>query len=100
MKNKFLLLFITLCVFSACRKKYTCECYTTYTYLSQSNGFFTLVIPGSKTAYNEKMREKIAKSACQHEQTAIQTNFKNAITDEGRDPLKSGESISTSCDIK
>lgn len=45
------------------------------------------------------MKEKKAKAACQHEQTAIQTNFTNGITESGKYPLVSGESIVSTCAI-
>jgi hypothetical protein len=86
--------------FGACKKKYTCECNTTYTFLTNNNTFYTIVIPGNKSPYSVKMSEKQALAACEHEQTATQTNFTNAVTDDGNHPFQKGESVSTSCGIK
>jgi hypothetical protein len=90
-------IFLTGSVLSSCKKIYTCECNTTVTlYSNTDKQFYTSVLPASKTPYSEKMREKQAMAACQHEQIATETNFTNAMTDNGRYPLGAGESISTS----
>jgi hypothetical protein len=45
------------------------------------------------------MKQKQAYAACKHEQTAIQTNFTNGITESGKFPLVTGESIVSNCVI-
>jgi len=99
MKKKLLLLsgFLYL---TSCKKIYTCECNTTYTRLQNDKTFVTEIFPGSANPYSEKMKKQQAESACKHEEVATQTNFKNAVTSGGFYPLKSGESISTSCSLK
>lgn len=85
----------------SCKKIYTCECNTTVTYYSsQDSRFYTIVIPGNKDPYNRKMSIKSAKSACEHEQVAVETNFTNWLKNNGRYTLMPGESVKTSCGIK
>jgi len=98
MKKTFQLLTCIVCL-TSCKKIYTCECNTTYTYLQVDNTYKTEVYPGSNTAYSEKMKKKQAESACAHEQNAIETNFTNGVTSEGTVPFKKGESVSTSCEL-
>jgi hypothetical protein len=85
--------------FSACKKTYTCDCSTVYTYKSQSGDFITLTIPGDKSPYSQKMTKKQAIEACNHEQESTQSDFTNGITNSGQKPLGSGESIQTNCSI-
>src|SRR5688572_18757150 len=93
---------LLLCMFLfSCKKTFTCECNTTVTYYStRENRFFTIVIPGNKDPYGKKMTIKKAKSACEHEQVAVETNFKNWLTNNGAYTLRPGESVETSCGIK
>ncbi|MBL7933767.1 MAG: hypothetical protein JNL60_17825 [Bacteroidia bacterium] len=94
----YFLLTLSLC---SCKKNYTCECNTTVTYYSSPDSrFYTIVIPGNKNRYSEKMSIKNAKSACEHEQVAVQTNFTNWLTNNGRYTLRAGESVQTSCGLK
>lgn len=97
--NLLLLLCPLLLSISSCKKTYTCNCSTSYTYKSSNGGYSNIIIPANGASYSEKMTEKKAKVACQHEQTAIQTNFTNGITGNGQSSLVSGESIVTSCAI-
>lgn len=100
-KSLLLLPGLALLALSSCKKTYTCECSTDFTYRSSSSGsLFTATYPGETTQYSEKMREKQAKAACAHEAPTIEKNFSNFITDNGKFPLKSGEKITTSCSIK
>ena len=98
-KTLFCLLFLAL--FCSCKKSYTCECNTTITYYSTSNNqFYTVVEPGNKVAYDQKLSNKQAKAACQHEENSVQTNFLNWFTYNSQYTLKVGESVSTSCGLK
>lgn len=97
--NLLLLLCPLLLSITSCKKTYTCNCNTTYTFKNTNGSFSSVVIPANGTAYNEKMKQKQAYAACKHEQTGIQTNFTNGITDNGRYPLVSGESIVSNCVI-
>jgi len=88
-------------VLFSCKKIYTCECNTTVTYYStDDNRFYTIVIPGNKDPYGKKMSIKNAKSACEHEQVAVESDFKNWLTNNGSYTLRPGESVQTSCGIK
>ena len=99
--KKSLLILLAGLLFSlfSCKKTYTCNCNTSYTYKGSSGSYFTIIIPANKTPYSQKMNLKKANSACKHEQFAIQTNFTSAITDNGKYPLTTGESIVASCAI-
>lgn len=93
--NKTLLLLLGIIIsLCSCKKTYTCTCSTSYTFKNSGSGYTNIIIPGSKTAYSQKMSKKQATEACRHEQTAIQTNFSNGVS-----PLASGESVDTSCSI-
>jgi hypothetical protein len=86
--------------FSSCKKSYTCDCSTVYTYKSHNTGdFVTLTIPGDKNAYGQKMTKNQAVEACKHEQESTQSDFTNGITGSGQTPLEPGESIQTNCSI-
>ena len=98
MKYIFLLPALLMLVCS-CKKKYTCACETAYTYKNTSGSYSTTTFPGSNSSYSEKLSKKQATAACNHEGTAIQTNFTNAMTNEGHEPLGKGESIITTCNI-
>jgi hypothetical protein len=101
MKSKLLSIAIIGLLLPSCKKIYTCECNTTVTYYSYSNKrFYTEVLPGSKTPYDKKLSNKQAKAACQHEETATQTNFTNWLTNNGAYSLIPGESVTTSCGLK
>jgi hypothetical protein len=97
--NLLLLLCPLLLSITSCKKTYTCTCNTDYTFKNTNGSYTSVVIPANGPAYTEKMKEKKAKAACQHEQTAIQTNFTNGITESGKYPLVTGESIVTKCAI-
>ncbi|MBA2613117.1 MAG: hypothetical protein H0U95_14200 [Bacteroidetes bacterium] len=99
---KSLLLFYAFVIsfsFSSCKKNYTCDCNTNSTLKTSNGDFVSIISPGSKTPYTEKMSKKQAIEACKHEQTSIQTNFTNGITGNGNSSLVAGESIVTSCNI-
>jgi len=90
-----------LFLFCSCKKTYTCECNTTITYYSSSyKQFYTVVEPGNKVAYDQKLSNKQAKAACQHEEIAVQTNYLNWFSSNGQYTLRQGESVSTSCGLK
>ncbi len=96
-----LLLVLLVAYFSSCKKVYTCECYTTVRYYSNTDKrFYTEVIPGGKTEYALKLKRKKAEAACQHEEKAVESSFTNWYTNAGAYPFKDGESISTSCSLK
>jgi hypothetical protein len=98
MKIKFLLL-ASILYLTACKKTYTCECNTTYTFRNNGGGLHTITVPGNSEPYSEKMKEKQAKTACEHEEVAIQTDFSNAVTNNSGQ-MQPGESIKTSCGLK
>lgn len=103
MKKYLIYCLFPLLFLASCKKTYTCECYTTVVFEVESpNGryFASVVVPGSKTPYSQKLTERQARSACQHEEAATESNFKNAFTNNGRAPLLPGESIKTSCGLK
>jgi hypothetical protein len=99
MKHVLLSAFFVMTLMS-CKKKYTCDCSTAYTYKSQNTGdYLTLTIPGDKNAYSQKMTKKQATDACKNQQDAVQSDFTNGITNNGQQPLGPGESIQTTCSI-
>lgn len=97
--NLILILSPILISFASCKKNYTCNCNTSYTFQNTSGGFTNIIIPANGTSYNEKMTEKKAKAACMHEQASIRTDFTNGITGNGQYSLVLGESVVTSCSI-
>lgn len=99
MKKIIFPLFGIIVFLSSCKKTYTCTCNTSFTFKNSGGGYTNIIVPGSKTAYSQKMSKKQAVEACRHEQTAIQTNFTNGITGNGSSPLLTGESVDTSCGI-
>ncbi len=99
MKRRFLV-FVTLStLLVSCRKRYTCECYTTLVFQYQG-GYASIVLPASKSAYTAKLTEKQARAACQHEEAAVESSYTNAETNNGNNPLQPGESVKTSCGLK
>lgn len=55
---------------------------------------------GTSQSYTKKMTKSQAQSACDHEQSAVLTNFMNAFTDNGNEALPPGETFSSSCNLK
>ncbi len=100
MTKHLLLAGLVMLLLSSCKKIYTCECTTNYTYKSSSGSLFTVAYPGETMEYSEKMKEKQAKAACAHEVPTIESDFTKFITDNGRVPMESGEKVVTDCSIK
>ena len=101
-KMKKLFFCIAISCLVSCKKTYTCECYTTFTYQQRgaiTGQNYTQIIPGNKEAYTQKMTEKQAKAACSHEAKAVETDFANNVSNNGTFPLANG-SPTTSCGLK
>ena len=98
--KKPLSLFLLLALLASCKKNYTCSCTTVLIGKSSNGSYITNTQPGTDKEYSQKLTKKQAESACSYEQNAIQTSFNRAYTDNGYAPLKSGESINTTCNLK
>lgn len=98
MTKKFLLL-ASLLYFASCKKTYTCECNTTHVYTDNNGKRVTEVLPGDNSSYSQKMTKSQAESACQHEQTAVQTDLTNGVTGNGSGNTNS-QTIAASCSLK
>jgi hypothetical protein len=83
----------------SCKKPYTCECVTTTTLPSSFTGGdpYTFVNRSENIEYSEKMKEKQAKAACEHEQQTISTIMYNGWNENGTAP--SGIYSSTTCEL-
>jgi len=92
---------LALVLFSlvSCRKQYTCNC--TLTFTTNDNGTqYTSVYKNTATTYDEKMKEKQAKAACDHEATAMQSTFTGLFTNNGTMQQDPNISYNTVCTIK
>jgi hypothetical protein len=98
MKKTILSIFLVGLAMASCKKAYTCDCVTTYK--DSSNG--TTVVANYKNtsvSYSEKMKEKQAKSACDHEAKAIQSNFESIETFNGTQTQDPAYVYSTACTL-
>jgi len=101
MKKIILLLFIIIMAFPSCKKAYTCDCTVTQKITDDATGDVeTFVYKNNTSVYSEKMTEAQALSACDHEETGIQSNFDALMTDNGTDPPDPNFVFSTDCKIK
>ena len=98
MRLKLILLLFGVLLFS-CKKSYTCDCKSTWVIKSSNGNFYTYIFPGEAAPYNEKLTKKQAKAACAHQQVTTESDLNNNITDNGKYPLESGESIKTECNL-
>jgi hypothetical protein len=87
-------------ILCSCKKNYTCNCTTELKFKTNSGSYDTRYFPAKKEPYSSKMSKKQAESSCEHQRTAIETNFTSAYTDAGQFPLLPGESIRTNCLIE
>jgi hypothetical protein len=100
MKRIILLLFIFAIVFPSCKKAYTCDCTVTEKRTDDATGDAeTFVHKNNTSVYSEKMTEAQALSACDHEETGIQSNFDALMTDSTNSPNPNFV-FSTDCKIK
>ncbi|MGZ3930546.1 MAG: hypothetical protein ACXVPQ_08325 [Bacteroidia bacterium] len=99
MKKHYFIFCFASFLFICCKKEYTCDCKITWTHFNGSNSV-TTDWPGTSESFTKKMTKKEAQSACDHEQSAILTNFMNAFTDNGNESLPEGEKFSSSCSLK
>jgi hypothetical protein len=96
MKKIIFLLVITAC-FSSCKKTYTCNCVTTFTYPGTSYPDDTY----SSTpdiSYTQNMSKRKATAACEHEGKNINQTYTNMRTGNGQTNSSAG--ISTKCSLK
>lgn len=100
MKNKFLyIIAVSTLFFASCKKSYTCDCTSVTTFSAALTGSTPFVINSKSTsvAYSEKMSEKQAKSACDHEAISIKSSEDAYIVDQGAGGLVT---VVTTCAIK
>lgn len=91
-------LFASLLIVS-CKKSYTCDCVTTEV-ISSNSSTQTLKYNNSSTPYSEKMNEKQAKSACQHEQDELVATYNALMTNNGTQPADPQDVVTVSCNLK
>lgn len=94
-KLAILLSAVLLGSFASCKKAYSCECITTI-YASGSTAAPDKY-SSKTTTYSEKMAEKQAKSACEHEAVTIKSNLDDVINQAGATGLITA---ATSCELK
>jgi len=81
----------------SCKKEHTCDCITTH--VDNASGAITKEIKSTSKVYSEKMTEKQAKAACNHEAEAVNSSYENYWSNNGAvvDP---SFSTSTNCQLK
>ena len=100
MKNSHLFLIsIVVIAIISCKKTYTCDCETDTVISFMGSG--DSIYSKSKTVpYSEKMTEKQAQSACDHEASSIKTTEENAIKNQIPSGLGISTQVSTTCDLE
>lgn len=78
----------------SCKKPYTCTCTTTTTYSGGSPD----INKSHVKEYSEKMTQKQAESACDHEEQAIKSTFDASFTENGSQPAFG--QVSTTCELQ
>ncbi|HOZ88061.1 MAG TPA: hypothetical protein PL029_09895 [Bacteroidia bacterium] len=75
-----LLVFLAGLMASSCKKIYTCECSLTRSHTARNaqDSTYNENYDGGSKAYDKKMSEKQAKSACTHEEGSILSNYQSA----------------------
>ena len=96
MKKIFLLL-VLAATFSSCKKTYTCDCTTTFNYLS-SGSYPSTTYESNSVAYTNQMTKRKATAACEHEGKNINSTYVNIKTNNSPGSL-SGVSIATECKL-
>jgi hypothetical protein len=77
--------------FVACKKEYTCDCKTTVT----SSNSIEYAKNDSKS-YGAKMTKKQAQSACEHEETGLETSYTDVFKNLGA----TGYTFKSDCALK
>ncbi|MGE0568175.1 MAG: hypothetical protein AB7O73_09515 [Bacteroidia bacterium] len=94
---KIIVVLITMLSITSCKKKYQCACTTQLT-IKYNNGVFdTFYYPGERKEYSEKMTQKQAQAACDHNKEAVERTFTSAYTNNGSYVFAQGEKINTEC---
>lgn len=98
--KKYLIVLFSVLALASCKKKYTCDCSTV---VSESRGGGTtnylFTFPADKKQYSEKMTKKQAEAACEHQQNAIETVFKNGYKGSSNYVIVSGDIVVTTCSL-
>jgi hypothetical protein len=98
-KKSVLIIALALCGLASCRKQYVCNCSLTFT--TYDNGKqYTSVYKNTASTYNEKMKEKQARAACDHEAAAMQSTFTGLFTNNGTMQQDPNISYNTVCTLK
>lgn len=99
MKTWHFIILLNIILGVSCKKSYTCDCTTAFTYQTSPGTYDTKVYSSKKDKLSEKFTKKQAAAVCLHEKEAIETNLINGYTDNGKVPLKAGESVTTNCSL-
>ena len=85
------MIFLAAGTFS-CKKNYTCDCTTTWTY---SGG--TEVNKNSSKEYSSKLTKKQAEATCDHEAESLESTIQNINTTNGSSPAMG--SVMAECEL-
>ncbi len=97
--KKHLIVTLSLLAFFSCKKKYTCDCSTLVKMSYNSSTNYSGTFQADKKQYSEKMTKKQAEVACEHQRTAIETDFKNGYQGTDTYRIISGDVVITTCSI-